>query len=107
MSIKKQALDLLALCIDLSDENFTANMSYNGNCNSVDLSVYDTGYSSRKQTSFFAFVVTSKEHIVEMIDMLPKMKEEGRLKLEDEETARQERIKQLESELKSLKREAL
>lgn len=105
MSIKKQALELLSLCIDLSDENFTANMSYNGNTKSICLSVYDTGYEDSKAYSFFEPQALRKEIIEVLIKELPEMKEQGRLKLLDEETARQERIKELELELKSLKGE--
>jgi len=105
MSIKKQVLELLALCINLSDENFTANMSYNASTKSICLSVYDTGYGDSKAYSFFEPQASRKEVIEMLIKELPKMKEQGRLKLVDEETARQERIKQLESELESLKGE--
>ena len=107
MSIKKQALELLSLCIDLSDENFTANMSYNANTKSICLSVYDTGYGDSKAYSFFEPQAVTKDTVKLLIRELPAMKEKGRLKLEDEEISRQERIKQLESELKSLKGEEL
>lgn len=103
MSIKKQALELLALCIDLSDENFTANMSYNANTKSICLSVYDTGYEDSKPYSAFIPQARGQEVLEVLIKELPEMKEQGRLRLIDEELVRQERIKQLESELKSLK----
>ena len=103
-NIKEPVLELLALCIDLSDENFTANMSYHANTKSICLSVHDTGYSDSKEYSFFEPQAFSKEIIENLIKELPKMKEKGRLKLVDEEIARQERIKQLESELELLKK---